>query len=148
RRFMLAQQLGRVGNVGLVMNDQVVWPKHRGFDDRPLEDRVIAFRRSVVSWVAWTGIFFGINVATGNVPWFFVPSALMLLDVLRKGGSIWSDGVGPFEAFRKGIRKKIRAEHGEPDAQPASLAGPAMPAVPAAPRMSPEQAAALLAPAD
>ena len=34
-------------------------------------------------------------------------AAFMFLNALRKGGSIWSDGVGPFDAFRKGIRAKI-----------------------------------------
>jgi eukaryotic-like serine/threonine-protein kinase len=59
------------------------------YDERPLEDRVIIFRRSVVSFVAWTPILFVINMATMHrVPWFFIPSALMFLDVLRKGGSI------------------------------------------------------------
>ena len=89
------------------------------FDDRPLEERVIAFRRSVVGCVAWSVFFFGLNVATRGVPWFFVPSAFMFMNVLKKGGSIWSDGVGPFEAFRKGIRAKIREEHGDPLLPPA-----------------------------
>jgi serine/threonine-protein kinase len=30
-----------------------------------------------------------------------------LFDCLRRAGSIWSDGVGPFEAFKKGIRLKL-----------------------------------------
>jgi len=33
----------------------------------------------------------------------------MFFDLLRKGGSIWSDGVGPLEAFKKGIRARLRA---------------------------------------
>jgi serine/threonine-protein kinase len=119
--------------VGLVMGEHVI--PYRGFDDRPLEDRVIAFRRSVVSWLAWSAVFFGINAfATQGPPWFFIPSAFMFMNVLRKGGSIWSDGIGPFEAFRKGIRQKIRAERG---ALPASAA-------PAPPR-TPEELAAELA---
>ncbi len=97
-------------SVGVVVG-QTVYP-YRGFDQRPLEERVIAFRRSVVSWLVWSAGLFGINAAMGGVPWFFIPSGIMFMNVLRKGGSIWSDGVGPFEAFRKGIRAKIRAEHG------------------------------------
>jgi len=81
-----------------------------GYDERPLEDRVIAFRRSLVSFVVMTPMFLIMNVAShANFPWFFIPSGFMLLDALRKGGSIWSDGVGPFEAFSKGIRAKLRA---------------------------------------
>ena len=86
----------------------------RGYDARPLEDRVIAFRRSLVSFVIATPILLGINASMGGIPWFFVPSGFMLLDALRKGGSIWSDGVGPLEAFKKGIRAKLRAARGEP----------------------------------
>jgi serine/threonine-protein kinase len=146
RRLALAQQLSAVGNVGLVMNDQVMWPKkYDGFDERPLEDRVISFRRSVVGWAAWSFILFGINVATHGPPWFFIPSAVMMLGVLKKGGSIWSDGVGPLEAFRKGIRKKIRAEHGDAALSPSSVAS-AAPLAPIIPRVTPEQAAAQLAP--
>jgi serine/threonine-protein kinase len=49
----------------------------------------------------------------GGDVWFFVPSGLLLLNALAKGGSIWSDGVGPLEAFSKGIRNKLRAQQGE-----------------------------------
>jgi len=110
------------------------------YDERPLEDRVIMFRRSVVSFVALTPVFFALNVATHGFPWFFIPSGFMFFDVLRKGGSIWSDGVGPFEAFKKGIRAKLRAQRG---ASPAGAAAPAPP-----PPRTPEQLAAELAPSD
>jgi serine/threonine-protein kinase len=126
--------------VGVVMGQHVI--PYRGFDDRPLEDRVIAFRRSVVGWLAWSAVFFGINAfATQGPPWFFIPSALMFMNVLRKGGSIWSDGIGPFEAFRKGIRKKIRAEHGT-----AALAAESASTAPAPPRTLQELAAELAGP--
>jgi hypothetical protein len=102
-----------------------------------------------VSWGVWSTVLFAINASMAGFPWFLIPSGIMLLDVLRKGGSIWSDGVGPLEAFRKGIRKRIRAEHGEPATYAqANLAGPSQPSAPPQPRMSPEQAAALLAPSD
>jgi serine/threonine-protein kinase len=124
-------------SVGMVVNNRVI-PFH-SFDDRPLEERVIAFRRSVVGWIAWSVFFFGLNVATKGVPWFFIPSAFMFMNVLKKGGSIWSDGVGPFEAFRKGIRAKIRREHG----------GQALAAgLPAPPPRTPDELAAELATVD
>jgi serine/threonine-protein kinase len=66
----------------------------------------------------------------------------MFMNVLRKGGSIWSDGVGPFEAFRKGIRAKIRAEHG-----PAALV-PGGSSAPLVPVRTTEELAAELAPPD
>ncbi|HEX8942800.1 MAG TPA: protein kinase [Gemmatimonadaceae bacterium] len=112
------------------------WPHN--YDERPLEDRVIIFRRTVVGFLAWTPVLFVINMATShNVPWFFIPSALMFFDVLKKGGSIWSDGVGPLEAFKKGIRTKLRAQRGvAPDGPAAALA----------PARTPEQLASELAP--
>ena len=134
RRLAMAQLRG----VGV--NNRV---GHFKFDDRPLEERVIAFRRSVVSWLGWSTLLFGINAAMQGVPWFFIPSAIMFMDVLRKGGSIWSDGVGPFDAFRKGIRAKLIAEHG-----PAALVGRGGVGVPAAATRTPDQLAAELAPAD
>ena len=114
------------------------------FDERPLEDRVVAFRRSVVSFMVMTPMFLFMNIASHvNFPWFFIPSGFMLLNVLRKGGSIWSDGVGPIEAFTKGIRAKLRARQDEPT----MLAIAAQKAVPRPPR-TPDQLAAELVPAD
>jgi serine/threonine-protein kinase len=144
RRVALSQQLKHVGGVGLVMNDKVLYPLPANFDERPLDERVTAFRRAVGSWIVWTAIWFGINVAThGPGPWFFIPSAFMFLNVIKKMGSIWSDGIGPFEAFSKGINKRLRAQRQEMEA-----AGQIAPSTPQAPRMTPEQAATQLAPAD
>jgi serine/threonine protein kinase len=118
---------------------------HKRFDDRPLEDRVIAFRQSVFGWLGWTGVFLAANAFITQGPvWFVVPSGLLFLNVLRRGSSIWSDGVGPIDAFKKGIRAKLRAEHGIADGTPAK--GGAIAA--AAPPPSPEQLAASLAPPD
>jgi serine/threonine-protein kinase len=83
------------------------------YDDRPLVDRVIAFRRSFVTFLVGTPMLLAINAAMGGDVWVFVPSGLLLLNALAKGGSIWSDGVGPLEAFSKGIRNKLRAQQGE-----------------------------------
>jgi serine/threonine protein kinase len=114
-----------------------------GYDDRPLEDRVIAFRRSLVTFAVLTPILFGMNVATEGFPWFFIPTGIMLLNTLRKGGSIWSDGVGPIDAFKKGIRSKLRAQRGELPAVDSSA-----PALPQRPARTPDQLAAELAPSD
>ena len=146
RRLALNQQLQAVGNVGLVMNDRVVWPQR--YEDRTLADRVTGFRRSVFTWLGWSGVMFTVNAMAGGHPWFIFPSALLGLNVLRHAGSIWSDGVGPLEAFTKGINKKLRDQ--DPSYAPqAGLAGPvARSEMPLIPRMSPEEAAAQLAPAD
>jgi serine/threonine-protein kinase len=117
---------------------------HADFDERPLEDRVIAFRRSVVAWMGWSAVFFGVNAMAGGHVWFWIPSALMFLNVLRRGGSIWSDGIGPIDAFKKGIRAKLRAQQAE---TPAAVGVGALP-VPVRPRETPEQYAAQLVSSD
>jgi serine/threonine-protein kinase len=127
------------------MNDRVIYPvRYKSFDERPLEERVLSFRRHVFGWIGWSTVLFGVNVAThGSAPWFLIPSAMMFIGVLKRAGSIWSDGVGPIDAFKKGIRKQLRAEAGTVDS-----AAPGQVAAVARPRLSPEQAAAELAPAD
>jgi serine/threonine-protein kinase len=78
------------------------------YDDRPLVDRVIAFRGSVFRFVFLSFGLGILNAATGgDFPWFLFPSAALLFDCLRRAGSIWSDGVGPLDAFKKGIRLKL-----------------------------------------
>ncbi len=115
------------------------------FDDRPLDERVIAFRHTVIGWLGWSGVLLFINAAiTQGPPWFLIPSGLMFLGVLRRGSSIWSDGIGPIDAFKKGIRAKLRADRGIVDARPAKGGALAAPA----PAPTPEQLAASLAPAD
>jgi serine/threonine protein kinase len=114
--------------------------KYRNFDDRPLDERVVAFRHSVMNWIGWTGVLFFINIATNTPPWFFLPSGLLFLRVLRRGGSIWSDGIGPIDAFKKGIGAKLRAARGIAEGQPARP----MPVLPSPP--NPEQLAAALVP--
>jgi serine/threonine protein kinase len=80
------------------------------YDDRPLVDRVLAFRASVFRFIFFTIVFIVLNAASrANFPWFLLPSGIFLFDALRKGGSIWSDGIGPFEAFKKGIRVQLLA---------------------------------------
>jgi serine/threonine protein kinase len=127
----------------MMIRGQIDTARHlsNAYDERPLEDRVIAFRRSVISFVAITPVLLVLNIATSEFPWSLIPSGAMFFSMLRKGGSIWSDGVGPFEAFKKGIRAKLRAQHGVSSG--GSAHAPALPA----PR-TPEQLAAELAPPD
>ena len=101
------------------------------YDDRPLEQRVIAFRRSAARFLVLTPILFvGVAGTHGPPPLFFIPAVVLLLDVLRKGGSIWSDGVGPIDAFKKGIRARIRLMAGAtiPQSDGRQSAFPATPA--------------------
>jgi serine/threonine-protein kinase len=115
---------------------------------------VTAFRRSVLSWAMWSAVLFGVNVATGGPgPWFLLPSTVMFFGVLRRASSIWSDGVGPFEAFKKGIRKKLRDDVARRVAAAGEVPGQLRgannyAAIPQRPPLTPDQMAAELAPAD
>ena len=93
-----------------MMSDYVRRTRGHEYDDRPLEQRVIAFRRSLVRFVLVSPMLLAVNAATEGVPWFLLPTAFMLFDTFRKGGSIWSDGIGPIDAFRKGIRARLRGQ--------------------------------------
>jgi serine/threonine-protein kinase len=104
-----------------LMSEYIKKNRARDYDDRPLEQRVIAFRRSVVRFVLLSPMLLAINAAMEGVPWFFIPTAFMMLDMIRKGGSIWSDGIGPLEAFGKGIRTRLR---GQALVQPALSSAP------------------------
>jgi serine/threonine protein kinase len=137
RRAWIAQGL-RGSNVGFVAGPRI-YPFNR-YNDRPLLERVEAFRRSTLSWAVATAVLFGINVAAGGPPWFFIPSAALFLGVARRLGSIWSDGVGPIDAFSKGISAKLRAH----DAKTALAAAPP----PARATRSPEELGAELADRD
>jgi serine/threonine-protein kinase len=142
RRLWWAQQMqGQGANTGLVVG-RTLYP-FRKYDDRPLEDRVAAFRRSVLTWIACTGILFGINAANGGVPWFIFPSGVLFIGVARRLSSIWSDGIGPIDAFKKGLRKKLRAER-----EQAAIASGEMAPPPVRAQLSPDQLASQLAPAD
>jgi serine/threonine-protein kinase len=99
-------------------------------DVRDVEDRVVRFRRSLVRAVLLIPALFLINFAMQGFPWFFFPSAFLLLDALGRAGALWADGVSPVDALRRGWRDRIRAALGVPALEPASA--PALPVDPAA----------------
>jgi len=136
RRLVVAEHQAALSQRARVIGMRI--ERHSDFDDRPLEDRVIAFRRSVVAWAGWSVALFGFNAMVGGHPWFFFPSALIFMNVLRRGGSIWSDGIGPLDAFKKGIRAKLRAQETQ---DPRAGAEGALP-MSTRPRETPEQFAA------
>jgi serine/threonine protein kinase len=145
RRLVIAEHQAALNERARVIGMRI--ESHESFDERPLEDRVIAFRRSVMAWAGWSAMFFGVNAMAGGHVWFWIPSALMFLNVLRRGGSIWSDGVGPIDAFKKGIRAKLRAQSG---AAPPPVAGTLSAAAmaPIRPRETAEQYATHIASAE
>jgi serine/threonine-protein kinase len=94
------------------------------FDQRPMEERVVVFRRKLAGNATTIGLLAAINMLT--VPdfwWFLFPTAFMTVDILSKAGSLWADGVGLRQVF--GRRPRAAIEAGAPSAgRTASAEGP------------------------
>ncbi|MDQ3997584.1 MAG: protein kinase, partial [Gemmatimonadota bacterium] len=104
------------------------------FDQRPVEERVVVFRRKLAGNATTIALLAGINLLT--VPefwWFLFPTAFMTVDILSKAGSLWADGVGLRQVFG-------RRRHGAVGAGTPAERGPAV--------ESPEQYAARLVSAE
>jgi serine/threonine-protein kinase len=98
----------------------------------PVEQRIVAFRRGSVQTAISVGVLAAINAVTSPIfPWFLIPSAFLGLRLLRRGGSLWADGVRMRDVFGKNAR----------------LIGPNEPMAPAR-RASTAELAAVLAPRD
>jgi serine/threonine-protein kinase len=111
-----------------------------GFDpshEPPVEYRIRAFRMHVARVGTSAAILAGINFLTSPfVPWFLVPAAFMSLSVLKRGGSLWAEGVRVSDIFGKDARLPATSGVG---GQPGALA-------PGAPRQNLAQRAASLVP--
>jgi hypothetical protein len=93
------------------------------FDQRPVEERIVVFRRKLAGSATTIGLLATINMLT--VPefwWFLFPTAFMTVDVLSKAGSLWADGVGFRQVFRR--RRRAAMEVGTGGAEPASVEAP------------------------
>ncbi len=68
-----------------------------GIDGRPVKtigERIVHFRKHVVSNVAVIGMLGGINLLTNPVfPWFLFPAIFMTVGLIKEWGSLWSEGV-------------------------------------------------------
>jgi protein kinase-like protein len=105
------------------------------FDQRPVEERVVVFRRKLAGNVTTIGLLAAINMLT--VPdfwWFLFPTAFMTVDILSKAGSLWADGVGLRQVF--GRRRRAAIDAGTAGAERGATVE------------SPEQFAARLVPAE
>jgi len=113
-----------------------------GFDPRqevPVEFRIRAFRMHVARVGTSAAVLAGINFFTSPfVPWFLVPAAFMSLSVLKRGGSLWAEGVRLRDIF--GSDAKLPAGGLNAAGGPAALGAPAR-------NVAPQRAAALV-PAD
>ena len=111
-------------------------PGFESGQDVPIEYRIRSFRLHVARVGTSAAVLAGINFFTSPfVPWFLVPAAFMSLSVLKRGGSLWAEGVRLRDIFGKEARLP------EPGARPV----PGQGALGAPPRdMSPQRAAALV----
>jgi len=68
-----------------------------GIAGRPVKtigERIVHFRKHVVSNVAVIGMLGGINLLTNAMfPWFLFPAIFMTVSLLKEWGSLWSEGV-------------------------------------------------------
>jgi serine/threonine-protein kinase len=68
-----------------------------GIDGRPVRtigERIVSFRRHVVSNAAVVGMLFSINMLTNSrFPWFLFPAIFMIVGLMKEWGGLWSEGV-------------------------------------------------------
>ncbi len=68
-----------------------------GIDGRlakTIGERIVHFRRHVVSSAAVIGMLGGINMLTNpRFPWFLFPAIFMTVSLIKEWGSLWSEGV-------------------------------------------------------
>jgi len=114
-KLVSAQHMLSTVDAGLVMRS--------AFGAGGLERRVARFRRSVFQFAGITPILLFVNAINGGEPWFLIPAGVLLLVALRRLAGIWADGVGPIEAFSKGITAKLRARAAAEQPAPPRLPG-------------------------
>jgi serine/threonine-protein kinase len=80
--------------------ERVAARRANDFDQRPVEERVVVFRRKLAGSATTIGLLAGINLfAMPEFWWFLFPTAYMTVDILSKAGSLWADGVGFKQVF-------------------------------------------------
>jgi len=99
--------------------------RDRDDPERPLPDRIRAFRRRFVSYAGTSVFLFGINAMTGghghHFWWAVFPVLGMGLGIAKSAGSLWADGVRLRDIFGGSAVLAGTA----PSAQPAIADGPA-----------------------
>ncbi|MBK5186898.1 MAG: 2TM domain-containing protein [Gemmatimonadaceae bacterium] len=113
-----------------------------GIDGRPMKtigERIVHFRRHVVSNAAVIAMLGGINLLTNSrFPWFLFPAIFMTVAIVKEWGSLWSEGV---------TLKQILARPSAPELSSLGAAGAGAEAR-ALPASVAEDEAAKLAPRD
>ncbi len=96
------------------------------FGEMPREQRIRRFRGRAASTLLTVGMLAGINLMfSPGFPWFLFPAAFMSLGLLRRGASLWADGIRVRDVFGREARDQLRREaHGARDARHALNASP------------------------
>jgi len=78
----------------------------------PVEYRIRSFRLHVARVGTSAAVLAGINFFTSPfVPWFLVPAAFMSISVLKRGGTLWAEGVRLRDIFGKEARLPAPGAH-------------------------------------
>ena len=96
-------------------------------------ERILAFRRRAASSAVTVGMLATINAFAGSDPWFLIPTFFIGIGVLRRGASLWADGVRFKDIFGKDAAKALHA----------TVAAQSLPALPSptdyAQRLAPQE---------
>jgi serine/threonine-protein kinase len=69
-------------------------------DPYRIRERIRTLRHRVVAYIGIGGALLALNAAVQGDPWFVFPCALFTLDLFRRIGGLWADGVSPWHVFR------------------------------------------------
>jgi len=113
------------------------------FRNRPIEERIMRFRRSFFSTLSVIGVLAGINLLTGApFPWFIFPAFGLGMGLLSRWNRLWSEGVTFDQVFGRDAGRRLQAARAATK-QALAAGAPAAPSAPDAAAL-----AASLAPAD
>jgi serine/threonine-protein kinase len=111
----VARMQGRRGDEGL---------------ERPIEERIIVFRRKSIGALGTVAMLAAINVTTSpSHPWFLFPAAFIVIGAVSRAGRLWADGVPLARLFSRGSlqggaeQRALAASH--PAEDPALALAPA-----------------------
>ncbi len=90
---------------------------------RTVAERIVKFRRNVISRVSTIGMLAGINVLTSpHVPWFLFPAIAISLGLVKDWGNLWAEGVTMGQILARPSPPELGSVGATPRALPAPIA--------------------------